>query len=78
MRALDNSSVGSYIRLFRQSNRHFYPPLAQSAEVLDLKSIQSRFEFGAEDHSHLMGKPTPAEEWSNLTEEQKSASVLDK
>ena len=25
MRALDNSSVGSYIRLFRQSNRHSYP-----------------------------------------------------
>lgn len=26
----------------------------------------------------LWGKPTPTEEWSNLTEEQKSAAVLDK
>ena len=59
-------------------DRHLYPPLAQSAEAVDLKSIQSRFEFGAEDHPRLMRKPTPAEEWSNLTGEQKSATVLNK
>lgn len=29
-------------------------------------------------HPHLMRKPTPTEEWSNLTGEQKSAAVLDK
>ena len=65
-------------RLTVGTDRHSHPPLAQSAEAVDSKSIQSRFEFGAEDHPHLMRKPTPTEERSNLTEEQKSAAVLDK
>lgn len=72
------SSSDSLTEMAVGKDRHSYPPLAQSAEAMDSKSIQSRFEFGAEDHPRLMRKPTPTEEWSNLTGEQKSAAVLNK
>ena len=51
---LDNSSVGSYIRLFRQSNRHFYPPLAQSAAGKRLKivTVPIRIRGGGPSSSH--------------------------
>ena len=43
------SSSDSLIEMAARKDGHSYPPLAQSEEALDLKSIQSRFEFGAED-----------------------------
>ena len=73
-----SSSSDSLTEMTARKDGYSYPPLAQSAEAVDLKFIQSRFEFGAEDHPRLMRKPTPTEEWSNLTGEQKSAAVLNK
>ena len=43
------SSSDSLTEVAARKDGRSYPPLAQSAEALDLKSIQSRFEFGAED-----------------------------
>ena len=43
------SSSDSLTEMAARKDGHSYPPLAQSAEAMDSKSIQSRFEFGAED-----------------------------
>lgn len=45
MRALDNSSVGSYIRLFRQSNRRFIAQIIQVVETAAYRRMLVRIQL---------------------------------
>ena len=45
MRALDNSSVGSYIRSFRQSNRHFIAQIIQAVETAAYRRMLVRIQL---------------------------------
>ena len=45
MRALDNSSVGSYIRSFRQSNRHFIAQIIQVVETAAYRRMLVRIQL---------------------------------